>query len=361
MLPLFQQLCLSDPVICKNSSFLLDLKAKHQEFIQKPIKDAMANTPSSQQKPPLLVLLANPRGYCAGVERAIQMVEAVLRQREEPVYVRHEIVHNRHVVEELEAKGAVFVDEVSQIPSQAVAIFSAHGVARPVVKEAEARGLEFLDATCPLVNKVHNPTQHHHGQGRHVLLIGHKDHPEVIGTMGQVPVDAMTLVENIEQAETVNVADETSLAYVTQTTLSVDDAATIIEVLERRFPAMIAPNKADICYATTNRQDAVRAIAPKADALLVIGAPNSSNSNRLVEVARNYGCKKSVLIERASDIDWDDFEDVQTLGITAGASAPEVLVQEVIETLSMRFQLRIEDVTVRQEDVVFSLPKGLED
>jgi 4-hydroxy-3-methylbut-2-en-1-yl diphosphate reductase len=319
----------------------------------------MPNTPTTQPKRPLRLLLARPRGYCAGVERAIQIVEAALDSSDDPIYVRHEIVHNRHVVEELEAKGTIFVDEIEEVPDQAVVIFSAHGVSRTVVDETKDRGLEFLDATCPLVNKVHAETAQHTRQGRHVLLIGHAGHPEVEGTIGQVPASAITMIESVADAETVTVPDPKQLAYTTQTTLSVDDTDAIVAVLKRRFPDIAAPGKADICYATTNRQDAVKAIAPRADALLVIGAPNSSNSQRLVEVGAAHGCARAVLIERAADIDWDMLEGITSLGVTAGASAPEVLVQEVIEVLKLRFDVTIEEVTVCEENVTFSLPRTL--
>ncbi|MGE0652346.1 MAG: 4-hydroxy-3-methylbut-2-enyl diphosphate reductase [Alphaproteobacteria bacterium] len=310
-------------------------------------------------KPPLTVLLVSPRGYCAGVERAIQIVEAALDSRDDPVYVRHEIVHNRHVVEELEAKGAVFIDEIAEVPDGAVVIFSAHGVPRSVVEETRGRKLEFLDATCPLVNKVHAEAASRVRQGYHVLLIGHAGHPEVEGTMGQVPAGSISLIQTAADAEKVAVPDSARVAYTTQTTLSVDDTAHIIAALKRRFPDIAGPNKADICYATTNRQDAVKAVAPRADALMVIGAPNSSNSRRLVEVAVAHGCARSILIERAGDLDWRFFDGVRTLGITAGASAPEVLVQEVIEALRRRFDVTVEDVIVREENVVFSLPRAL--
>jgi 4-hydroxy-3-methylbut-2-enyl diphosphate reductase len=310
-------------------------------------------------RPPLTVLLATPRGYCAGVERAIQIVEAALDAHDDPVYVRHEIVHNRHVVEELEAKGAVFVDEIAEVPNGAEVIFSAHGVAREVVEQTEKRHLKYLDATCPLVNKVHAEAANRARQGYHVLLIGHAGHPEVEGTLGQVAPDAITLVQSVADAETVTVPDPARVAYTTQTTLSVDDTTAIIDALKRRFPAIAAPGKADICYATTNRQDAVKAIAPRADALLVVGAPNSSNSRRLVEVAAAQGCPRAVLIERAADMDFGALEGVATLGLTAGASAPEVLVQEVIETLRQRFDVTVENVVVREENVVFSLPRSL--
>jgi 4-hydroxy-3-methylbut-2-enyl diphosphate reductase len=319
----------------------------------------MPADPTTTAKRPLRVLLASPRGYCAGVERAIQIVEAALAAREDPIYVRHEIVHNRHVVEELEAKGAVFVDEIAEVPDGAVVIYSAHGVARRVEDETRLRGLENLDATCPLVNKVHAEAAARVRQGLHVLLIGHAGHPEVEGTLGQVPAGAMTLIENAADAEKVTVPDPERVAYTTQTTLSVDDTAQIIAVLKRRFPAIAAPGKADICYATTNRQDAVKAIAARADAVLVIGAPNSSNSRRLVEVAAAHGCKRAILIERAGDLDWSFFDRIRTLGVTAGASAPEVLVQEVIDYLRRHFDVTVEDVIVREENVVFSLPRAL--
>jgi 4-hydroxy-3-methylbut-2-enyl diphosphate reductase len=310
-------------------------------------------------KPALTVLLVSPRGYCAGVERAIQIVEAALDSRDDPIYVRHEIVHNRHVVEELEAKGAVFIDEISEVPDGAVVIFSAHGVPRSVVDETRDRKLEFLDATCPLVNKVHAEAASRVRQGYHVLLIGHAGHPEVEGTMGQVPAGSISLVQTAADAERVAVPNDARVAYTTQTTLSVDDTAHIIAALKRRFPAIAGPNRSDICYATTNRQDAVKAIAPRADALLVIGAPNSSNSRRLVEVAAAHGCERSILIERAGDLDWTFLDGVATLGVTAGASAPEVLVQEVIDALRRRFDVTVEDIVVREENVVFSLPRAL--
>ena len=319
----------------------------------------MTDDAPSTDRRPLRVLLASPRGYCAGVERAIQIVEAALETSDDPVYVRHEIVHNRHVVEELEAKGAVFVDEIADVPDGARVIFSAHGVARAVVDETEGRHLQYLDATCPLVNKVHAEATSRVRQGYHVILIGHAGHPEVEGTLGQVPKGAITLVQSVADAEAVTVPDRGRVAYTTQTTLSVDDTTAIIAALQSRFPALAAPAKADICYATTNRQDAVKAIASRCDAIMVIGAPNSSNSRRLVEVAAAAGCKHAVLIERASDIAWDSLDRVSTVGITAGASAPEVLVQEVIEALGRRFAVTVENVVVREENVVFSLPRAL--
>ncbi len=319
----------------------------------------MPDKAQRSDKPELRVLLARPRGFCAGVVRAIEVVEAALKHGPGPVYVRHEIVHNRHVVEALEAKGAVFVEQVADIPDGAVAIFSAHGVAKSVTGEAAGRGLETFDATCPLVSKVHQETQNHHRAGRHVLLIGHGGHPEVIGTMGQVPDGAVTLVEDCAQAERVEVPDPDLLAYTTQTTLSVGDTAAIVDILVRRFTSIRGPNKADICYATTNRQEAVQALAPEVDALIVVGAANSSNSKRLVEVALAAGCEKAFLVADAGDIDWPALDGVATLGLTAGASAPEVLVQGLLEALSARFQTHVEEVKVREEDVRFSIPKAL--
>ncbi len=306
------------------------------------------------------ILLAGPRGFCAGVVRAIEVVEAALKRNGgQPVYVRHEIVHNRHVVERLEEMGAIFVDELADVPDGAIVIFSAHGVAKAVVDQAGSRALVALDATCPLVSKVHQEAQNHHRRGSHVLLIGHAGHPEVVGTMGQVPAEAITLVQDLADAETLTVPDPANLAYTTQTTLSVDDTASIIETLKRRFPTIQGPNKADICYATTNRQEAVKAIAPRVDAMIVVGAPNSSNSNRLVETARASGCDNAFLLENVLDLDWQLLEGVRTIGITAGASAPESLVEELVDTLSQRFKTSVEEITVRQEDVIFSIPKAL--
>lgn len=310
-------------------------------------------------KPALSVLLASPRGFCAGVDRAIQIVEQALARYGAPVYVRHEIVHNKHVVESLKAKGAVFVDELAEIPDEAHVIFSAHGVAKSVVAEAKERGLAALDATCPLVSKVHSEAARHHFQGRHVLLIGHAGHPEVEGTLGQLPPGAMTLIESLQEAEAVQPADPAHLAYATQTTLSVGDTAEIVAALVRRFPGIKGPGKADICYATTNRQDAVKAIAPRVDAILVVGAPNSSNSQRLVELAAQLGCKVSVLVQTAAEIPWDKLQGVRALGVTAGASAPEILVQDVIRALQTRFDVSLEEAVVTREDVIFSLPKAL--
>jgi 4-hydroxy-3-methylbut-2-enyl diphosphate reductase len=311
------------------------------------------------QPPPLTILLASPRGFCAGVDRAIQIVEQALAKYGRPVYVRHEIVHNRFVVESLEAKGAVFVDELDQVPQGAPVVFSAHGVPKSVPAEAEQRHLFYLDATCPLVSKVHREAERHYASGCKIVLIGHRGHPEVIGTMGQLPDGAVMLVEDVAQAETLQVPVGEKLAYATQTTLSVDDTAAIVDVLRRRFPTIEGPKKEDICYATTNRQASVKAIAAQADAVLVLGAPNSSNSMRLVEVARNTGCPRAHLVQRASDIDWQWLDGVKRLGITAGASAPEVLVEEVIEACRQRFDVAIDEIKVTQENVVFKLPRAL--
>ncbi|WP_193367340.1 4-hydroxy-3-methylbut-2-enyl diphosphate reductase [Pelagibius marinus] len=310
-------------------------------------------------KKPLTVLLANPRGFCAGVERAIEIVERALERYGAPVYVRHEIVHNRFVVESLEAKGAVFVEELDEVPEGVPVIFSAHGVPKEVPSEAERRQLFYLDATCPLVSKVHREAERHARVGHQILLIGHAGHPEVIGTMGQVEEGAILLVENVEEAESVQVDDPDNLAYITQTTLSVDDTIEIISALRRRFPAIHGPKKEDICYATTNRQEAVKTIARNCDALMVVGAPNSSNSQRLVEVARREGCPKSLLVQRAADIDWETLGQIQRLGLTAGASAPEVLVEEVIDACRERFDVELQNVSGVVEDVIFKLPREL--
>ena len=313
-------------------------------------------------RPRLDVLLAAPRGFCAGVDRAIQIVELALAKFGPPVYVRHEIVHNRYVVDCLKAKGAVFVDELDEIPptGQPV-IFSAHGVPRSVVDAAKGRNLFALDATCPLVFKVHLEAQRHHGEGREIVLIGHAGHPEVEGTMGQLPAGAVTLIETASDARAFEPRDPQRLAYVTQTTLSVDDTAEMVAILIERFPCIAGPVKEDICYATTNRQAAVKAMAPRLDALLVIGAPNSSNSLRLVEVAERGGCPCAVLIERAAGIPWKDLQGARTLGITAGASAPETLVEEVLDALRERYEINVEIVTTATERIAFNVPRELRD
>lgn len=310
-------------------------------------------------KRPLKILLAGPRGFCAGVDRAIKIVELALEKHGAPVYVRHEIVHNRYVVENLEAKGAVFVEELEEVPAEVPVVFSAHGVAKSVFAEAEEREMYYLDATCPLVTKVHIDAARHRKEGKDLILIGHAGHPEVVGTMGQLRDGEMILVENAEQAETVDVPNPDNLAFVTQTTLSVDDTAKIVGILQRRFPNIEAPRKEDICYATTNRQSAVKELADKCDALIVLGAPNSSNSNRLAEVALTMGCPKSTLIQRAADLEDGWLDDISTLGITAGASAPEVLVQALVDALSYQFDVSVEELNVINEDVTFSLPRAL--
>ena len=310
-------------------------------------------------KKPLTILLANPRGFCAGVERAIEIVERAIQKYGPPVYVRHEIVHNRYVVEALPAKGAVFVEDLDEVPDSVPVIFSAHGVPKAIPAEAARRKLLYVDATCPLVSKVHREAERHHRDGHQIVLIGHAGHPEVIGTMGQLPDGSIVLVEDAAQAEALEVEDPERLAYITQTTLSVDDTVEIIEVLQRRFPAISGPKKEDICYATTNRQEAVKEIAAECDALLVVGAPNSSNSARLVEVASKLGCREAMLVQRAADVDWDRLGDITCLGITAGASAPEILVEEVIAACRARFEVEIKEVTVTTENVVFKLPRIL--
>lgn len=312
-----------------------------------------------QAKPPLTLLLASPRGFCAGVDRAIQIVELTLEKFGPPVYVRHEIVHNRYVVEELERKGAVFVEELDEVPAGARVIFSAHGVPKSVPADAQSRDLFYLDATCPLVSKVHVEAERLHARGLEILLIGHADHPEVIGTMGQLPEGAVKLIETVADAERFEPRDPEKLAFVTQTTLSVDDTSEIVTTLRRRFPAIAGPHKEDICYATTNRQEAVKSIAPRAEAMLVIGAPNSSNSMRLVEVAERAGCAYAALVQRASDIDWTALGHPASVGLTAGASAPDVLVDEVIDAFRERFDVTVEEVPVRRESVQFKLPRAL--
>jgi 4-hydroxy-3-methylbut-2-en-1-yl diphosphate reductase len=325
---------------------------------EKGILGATETDWTAMPKDALTLLLAAPRGFCAGVDRAIQIVERALERYGAPVYVRHEIVHNRHVVEELERKGAIFVEDLEEIPGQFPVVFSAHGVPKSVPEDAERRKLLYLDATCPLVSKVHREAEVHFAAGRHIILIGHAGHPEVIGTIGQLPPGAVTLVETADDAEVVELPSD-RLAYITQTTLSIDDTIGIIDVLRRRFPKINGPRKEDICYATTNRQAAVKLIAPRSDLVLVIGAPNSSNSQRLVEVARGAGCPKAYLVQRAAEIDWQWFEGVRTVGITAGASAPEVLVQEVIGEIRQRNLTRIEEISVTEETTHFKLPRAL--
>ncbi|MBI76250.1 MAG: 4-hydroxy-3-methylbut-2-enyl diphosphate reductase [Rhodospirillaceae bacterium] len=309
----------------------------------------------------LTIQLASPRGFCAGVDRAIAIVEKALEKFGKPVYVRHEIVHNKYVVQELCDKGAIFVEKLDEVPNDSLVIFSAHGVPKSVPAAAQKRGLTYLDATCPLVTKVHVDAARHKKEGRTVLLIGHSGHPEVIGTLGQFPKGEMLLIENIGQAKSVKVEHPDNLSYVTQTTLSLDDTAEIIEVLQGRFPNIESPRTEDICYATTNRQAAVKALTQTCDAIVVIGALNSSNSNRLKEVSQAAGCPKSILIDRAEELDIDWLCGVHTLGITAGASAPEILVQELITRLKTNFNIKIEEVFVTSEDIDFSLPRALID
>ena len=309
------------------------------------------------------VILAGPRGFCAGVDRAIRVVEEAIRRHGAPVYVRHEIVHNRTVVEALEAQGAVFVAELDEVPAEAHVVFSAHGVPKSVPAEAERRQLNYFDATCPLVSKVHREAERHFADGgpdqRHILMIGHAGHPEVVGTMGQLPPGSVTLVQGVDDAGAVQPATPDRLAFITQTTLSVDDTAEIVAVLRSRFPSIEGPKREDICYATTNRQAAVKAVAPDCDLVLVIGSANSSNSQRLREVAERSGAKRAILLPRADGLDWLALEGVRTLGLTAGASAPESLVQELLGRLADRYPLQVEERRVTQEDVVFKLPPNL--
>ncbi len=309
-------------------------------------------------KPPLTVLLASPRGFCAGVDRAIQIVERAIEKYGAPVYVRHEIVHNRYVVERLRALGAVFVEELDQAPEDRPVVFSAHGVPKSVPAAARARNMFFLDATCPLVSKVHVEAQRHHDAGREIVLIGHAGHPEVVGTMGQLPDGAVALIETVADAEVFTPRDPANVAFVTQTTLSVDDTAEIVAALRARFPAMAAPHKEDICYATTNRQEAVKMIASRAEVLLVLGSANSSNSVRLAEVGRRSGARAQ-LIDDADGLDFAWLEGAKTVAITAGASAPEVLVQGVLSRLAERYEVTVEEVDAARETVTFKLPRAV--
>jgi len=315
-------------------------------------------------KPNLTVKLAAPRGFCAGVVRAIDIVELALKKYGPPVYVRHEIVHNRFVVEGLEAKGAVFIDELTEAPDDRPVIFSAHGVPKSVPAEAQRRNLHFVDATCPLVSKVHREAERAHGAGKRVILIGHEGHPEVIGTLGQLPDGAVSLIEQPDDVADIEVGageDGSGLAYVTQTTLSVDDTSDVIAALKQRFPAITEPKAGDICYATTNRQEAVKIIAPGCEGFLVVGAPNSSNSNRLVDVAKQSGVPKAFLVQRGTDVAGLDLSGVATLGLTAGASAPEVLVEEILDALREDFEVTVNLEVVREENVIFNVPVELRD
>ena len=312
-------------------------------------------------KPQLKLYLAAPRGFCAGVDRAIKIVELALQKWGAPVYVRHEIVHNKFVVDSLRVQGAIFVHELDQCPDDRPVIFSAHGVPKSVPNAAKARNLVFVDATCPLVSKVHIEAERHYENGLQMIMIGHAGHPETVGTMGQLPEDEVLLVETEADVALVEVRDASRLAYITQTTLSVDDTAGMVAALQKRFPKIIGPHKEDICYATTNRQEAVKAIAPLSDALLVVGAPNSSNSKRLVEVASRAGCSYAQLVQRATDIDWRALDGIKSVGITAGASAPDVLIQEVVDAFSKHYEVTVETVETAQENVSFKVPRILRD
>ncbi len=303
--------------------------------------------------------MAAPRGFCAGVDRAIQIVEMALEKWGKPVYVRHEIVHNKYVVDELKSKGAIFIKEVTEAPVDRPIIFSAHGVPKSVPLEAKQREMIYVDATCPLVSKVHIEADRHFENGLQIVMIGHAGHPETVGTMGQLPDGGVLLVENCEDVKNLTVRDPNKLAYVTQTTLSIDDTAEVVEALKVRFPSIVGPHKEDICYATSNRQAAVKEIAADVDALLVIGAPNSSNSQRLVEVAKKAGCKNSQLVQRATEINWDSLMDIKSIGITAGASAPEILVNEVVDALKERFEVKTNFVETATENVNFKVPRIL--
>ena len=313
-----------------------------------------------EKRPHLDILLCAPRGFCAGVDRAIQIVELALQKYGAPVYVRHAIVHNKYVVESLEAKGAVFVEELDEIPdTEAPVVFSAHGVPKSVPAEARTRNMFFLDATCPLVSKVHVEASRHFEEGHEIVLIGHAGHPEVIGTMGQLPAGAVTLIETVADANRFTPKNPETLAFVTQTTLSVDDTREIVAALRARFPAINGPHKEDICYATTNRQESIKAVAPRVDAMIVVGSPHSSNSQRLVEVALRSGCKVATLVDRASDIDWSLYGGLTSLGVSAGASAPESLVEEVIDAFAERYAVKVETVTTAEENIAFNIPKVL--
>ena len=310
-------------------------------------------------KPPLTLYMAAPRGFCAGVDRAIKIVEMALTKWGAPVYVRHEIVHNKFVVDSLRDQGAVFVEELDECPDDRPVIFSAHGVPKTVPAAAQAREMLYVDATCPLVSKVHIEAQRHADNGLQMVMIGHAGHPETVGTMGQLPEGEVLLVETPEDVATVTPRDADKLAFVTQTTLSVDDTADIVAALHARFPKIVAPHKEDICYATTNRQEAVKAMAPKCDAMLVVGAPNSSNSKRLVEVGARAGCDYAQLVQRATDIDWRALQGIKTLGITAGASAPEVLINEVVDAFSDHYTVTVEQIVTAEENVEFKVPRVL--
>jgi 4-hydroxy-3-methylbut-2-en-1-yl diphosphate reductase len=321
---------------------------------------AIPDASTGERKAPLTVLLCSPRGFCAGVVRAIDTVEQALARYGAPVYVRHEIVHNRYVVESLRAKGAVFVEELDEIPdTTAPVIFSAHGVPKSVPAQAERRNFFAIDATCPLVTKVHREAEIHHRRGREIVLIGHAGHPEVVGTLGQLPSGAITLLQSVDEVAHFQPRDPGNLAYVTQTTLSVDDTADIVAALKQRFPQIHGPHREDICYATTNRQEVVKKVAPLVDAMIVVGSANSSNTQRLKEVAERAGCVRAALVQRAQDIDWSIFGSIGSLGVTAGASAPEILVEEVIDAFAARFAVSVQTITTADEDMFFPLPRVL--
>jgi 4-hydroxy-3-methylbut-2-en-1-yl diphosphate reductase len=315
--------------------------------------------PNIHEKPPISLLVAAPRGFCAGVDRAIKIVELAIEKYGAPIYVRHEIVHNKYVVDELKAKGAIFVEELDEVPDGVPVVFSAHGVPKAVPHKAEERGLEYLDATCPLVSKVHRQAERQVEHGRHIIFVGHANHPEVVGTFGQVNDGQMTLVETLDDVEALSPEDPNNLAFLTQTTLSVDDTRSIVEALQDRFPDIVGPKGEDICYATSNRQDATKKIAAASDLVLVIGAPNSSNSLRLVEVAEREGTD-AYLIQRADEMDMSWFAEIGTVGLTAGASAPEILVREVVAKLEKHFTVHEEKIRTAKERMVFKLPRGLE-
>lgn len=328
-------------------------------FLGPRLKRAIGDIVTGMENPKLTIVLASPRGFCAGVERAIEIVERALKKFGAPVYVRHEIVHNQHVLQNLRGKGAIFVKELDEVPEGAPVVFSAHGVPKSVPAAAKKRNMIAIDATCPLVSKVHFEAEAYARRGHQIIFIGHAGHPEVIGTMGQLPDGEILLVETKDDVERLQVRDAGKLSYLTQTTLSVDDTAGIIDALRKKFPAVSAPKKEDICYATTNRQAAVKDIAPRVDALAVVGSRNSSNSNRLVEVAKAYGCAWSFLIDDAGGMDWESLKGIATLGLTAGASAPESLVQGVIDAARNHFDVTVEPVVLAQEDVVFNIPRLL--
>jgi 4-hydroxy-3-methylbut-2-enyl diphosphate reductase len=312
------------------------------------------------KRPHLDITLCAPRGFCAGVDRAIQIVELALQKYGAPVYVRHAIVHNKYVVEGLKDKGAVFVEELDEIPdTDAPVVFSAHGVPKSVPADAKSRNMFFLDATCPLVSKVHVEATRHFEEGHEIVLIGHAGHPEVVGTMGQLPPGSVTLIETVADVARFEPKDPATLAFVTQTTLSVDDTREIVEALRVRFPLINGPHKEDICYATTNRQEAIKAVAPMVEAMIVVGSPHSSNSQRLVEVAKRAGCKHAMLVDRASEIDWSIYGNIKTLGVSAGASAPESLVEEVIDAFAERYEVKVQTTTTAEENIAFNIPKVL--